>query len=255
MVMFYVLGFVVCIAIAVVGFLFYLLGKETKHPSEELVVPIINSQEFLRPTLDLDLVDKHKKRVEELEEELRAISEKGVAQAQEAMLMVESLTKENQSLKDERFAKEGSQRNELSQALEHAEKLRLENDSIQTRLESSEARFTQMQEEIVLIRKQTGEELEQSRAVIEQFKATQASASTQSQELLELRIENEKLRSEAESLRSEDQKLKDLNAQLLEKSQSLQYEITKNRAQVSGLERICENYKSQLGRLYETQSK
>ena len=36
------------------------------------------------------------------------------------------------------------------------------------------------------------------------------------------------------------------NMQFSEKNQTLQYELTKQRAQASGLERICENYKLQL---------
>jgi chromosome segregation ATPase len=42
------------------------------------------------------------------------------------------------------------------------------------------------------------------------------------------------------------QQLQELNAQLLEKNESLQYELIKARAQSSGLERVSFNYKNQL---------
>lgn len=65
-------------------------------------------------------------------------------------------------------------------------------------------------------------------------------------EVGEFRKEREQLRQAQEGLECDFTKIKDINAYLLEKEKLLQYELTKERAQSLGLERICEDFKIQI---------
>lgn len=62
----------------------------------------------------------------------------------------------------------------------------------------------------------------------------------------ESRKEREQLRQAQEGLERDFAKIKDLNTYLLEKEKLLQYELTKERAQSLGLERVCEDFKIQI---------
>lgn len=263
MTLFYVLGIVVFIAAGVVGFLFYLLNKESAKEEEVKIAPLVNPGTLHKsaavPTTPSFAEEEYKKKVEGLEEELRAISEKGVAQAQEAMDMVDRLTKENEALKAENQAakQQPVSNEELAAAQRQAGQLRQDNDLLQTQLESAQVKLRQLQDEGVAMRKHMEDELRNANETVEQFKRERevflasresSTQSTQSmaREVEELRAQNATLREEAAHLQQANQKLKELNAGLMEKAQMLQYELVKNRAQASGLEKICENYKMQL---------
>ena len=47
-------------------------------------------------------------------------------------------------------------------------------------------------------------------------------------------------------MKNNSKKAEELNAHLLQKDQMIQYELTKNRAQALGLEKICEDFKTQI---------
>ena len=252
MVLFYLLGAIVCIAIGVVAFLFYLLNKESAKEGEVKVVPISSPEEIFKPGVSAAEIE-YKKKVEELENELTALSEKGLAQAQEAQNLIQKLTKENEMLKGENTkAKDGQA--QLAQAQQEVDQIRQDNHLMQTQLESSYEKVEHLQQEAIALRQRLDDETARTNAAIEQLKADrdavlakrEESVGEINHELEELRVHNEALQQEAADLRLTNQKLKELNNTLMEKSQALQYELTKNRAQVSGLERICENYKLQL---------
>ena len=248
MILYAIMGVVVLAAFGVVGFLFYFLQKEAKQ-SEVKIVPIINPQDILAPAGPSPQEEEYKRRVEGLEEELRAISDKGVAQAQEAIAMIETLTKENEKLKS--VISDNSRRDEdyavqFSLIQQEGEQLRKDNVALQSELDASKSSLQQLQDEIVVIRKQTGEELSSVQTTIEQFKVKNAQVEQEAKELQVLKTDNEQFRRQIEDLQLTNEKLKELNGHLIEKGQMLQYELTKHRAQASGLEKICENYKMQL---------
>ncbi len=266
MTLIYVLGAVMFLALSVVGFLFYLLNKEASQPAATKVVPIIDPSELIKAEGPSIQEVEYKKRADELEDELRVISDKGVAQAQEAMGLIDALTRENQSLKEEKAKREGEDSEQFSFLQKHAEQLRVDNSALQVQLDESHVKLQSLQEEATLIRQQMGEELKVASSAVEHMRAEKESAlasresSTQSTETLsaelaDAKAANEQLLQEADGLRMTAQKLKELNAHLIEKNQLLQYELTKNRAQASGLEKICDNYRSQLSRLHEFQGK
>ena len=252
MTIFYVLGVVVCIAVAVVGFLFYLMNKESSKPEKVSIVPINNPQEILRPAGPSLQEVEYKRRVDELENELRSISEKGVGQAQEAIVMIDTLSKENQILKEDKAKFEQDQNEKLS-LMEHP--LRQDNDALQVRLEESEAKLIQLQEEVIVIRKQAVEELAHAKASVEQSNSAQISSQSAARELAELKTENERLLQDVANLQINEQKFKESNDRLMEENQLLKYALIKNRAQISGLERICANYRNQIEKIYESPAK
>lgn len=267
MILYYVLGGVVLVAVALVGLLFYFLNKESSSPSEIAIVPITNPQDVIGGATHLDAedrfkqrvdeldVEKYKKRIEEVEEELRLVSEKGVEQAQANMTLIDTLTKENQELRESNSSVDRSQSAQLADTEEKLRKSYEDNDFLKAKIEEVSAKNSQFAEEMVRFRQAGEEELARVQAMVDQMKSTQASSMNVSLELNGLKDLNEQLKREIETLRANDEMLKESNRDLTQKNQTLQYELTRNRAQVSGMEKICENYKSQLGRFYELQNK
>jgi chromosome segregation ATPase len=250
----YILGAAVCVAIAIVGYLFILLQKESAEPNSK-VVPVSNLQDVLKPavltpstpsTLPSIELEEYKHKVEALEEELRLISDKGVAQAQEAMNMIETLTKENEQLKGEGSNKVNDFNIQFETLKQESNNLRQENGILQGQLDSAHVSLQNLQEEIVVIRREAGEEISKARAALEEFKNEKEKSAEDMQLFESLKVDNVNLRQQMEGLEIANQKLKELNATLIEQNQTLQYELTKNRAQASGLEKICENYRVQL---------
>ena len=258
MVFFYVLGTIVFIAVGVVGFLFYLLSKELPGKGEVKVVPI-HPQELIQPAGFSPETEEYRNKIEELEEELRAFSQKSVTQAQETMAAVDTLTKENQTLKEQKSKQDEEIHKQFVLAQDQMQQMHQDNTSLQVQLQSSQAKVIELQELAVVVRKQVEGEIAQARAVMEQLKAerdaflTNREASVQSVQALtrefeEVKAQYEALLGEAEGLRLTNAKLKELNDHLMEKNQLVQYELAKHRAQASGLEKICENYKMQLAK-------
>lgn len=259
MTLFYILGAVVLVAIGVVGFLFYLLQKEEVKPQDPKVVPISNPQAFLKPEMAPPSIIEmeYKKRAEDLEEELRQISDRSLAQAKEAMAMIEKLTRENDELKTQKQSSGSLEQEQLATAQKEVDQLRTNNASLQNQLETTETRLKQIEEEIVAIRHKSDVDLAQALASVEQFKSErEAFLSNREQEAVtvqslnrnieELKSLNGQIRSELEMAQSDNTRLLETNKQLTDKIDMLEIELVKNRAQASGLERICENYKAQL---------
>lgn len=305
MALFYVLGAVVLIAVGVVGFLFYLLSKESGREQDTKAVPIANPQEFLKAESSLQ-EKEYKRRVEELEAELRSISEKGVSQAQQAMTMVDQLTKENDELKAERFKQTQEKAQELISLQQQTEQLGRDNSELQVQLESSQAKIASLQEEAAVIRKTMAEDLARAQENVEQLQQAKTGQITEqtlaleaaksqievlrrefeeleraNRELKEYNValtvkceaqqaaaavseakssesndqalaldaaknETETLRREMEEMESFNKELKETITALTQTNQALQDDVLKYRAQASGLERICENYQTQL---------
>ena len=198
MMTFYMIVGVMFFAGALLGFLFSMLRKESAQPVS--IQPIIPSA-MKEPGLQ--------KHIEDLEEEMRLMSEKAVTQAQEALTKIDALTKENEKLKTETQQGNKARMAETQQSLD---RLREDNSSLQKQLEAGQAKVKELQDEIAAVRQHMGDELLAANAQITTLKAVPPSAGPAS----------------------------------VEETEALHNEITKHRAQASGFERMCDNYKVQL---------
>ena len=61
-----------------------------------------------------------------------------------------------------------------------------------------------------------------------------------------LKRENKDLQQTNQDLRDEFKEVKEMNGHLVKKEKMIQYELTKNRAQALGLEKICEDFRTQI---------
>ncbi len=199
MMIFYTIVGVMFFAGALLGFLFCTLRKES---SQSISIQPLMPSEMKEPSG----LQKH---VEDLEEEMRLISEKAVAQAQQAMARIDTLTKENEKLKTEAQQGHKARMVETQQSLD---RLREDNSSLQGQLEAQQAKVKELQDEIAVVRKHMGDELLAANAEIAALKAAPPSAGPASVEEIE----------------------------------ALHNENIKHRAQASGFERMCDNYKVQL---------
>ncbi len=255
MVLIYVMAVVVCAAVGVVIFLFYLINKESAEPK---AVPITNlAEEGLQSASVMEspagpsvLELGYQKKIEALEEELNAIAQKTASQAQETLGVIDVLTKENEALKNEQ-QKVQKQDGSLEQAQQEVEDLRRDNMVVQDQLQSSQAKLRELQEEMTALRQQMADELAQANAALTALQSVPQPVPVPVEELNALKAQNETLQHANEELQLTSQKLKELNTNLMEKSEMLQYELIKNRAQASGLERVSENYKTQVEKLLD----
>ncbi len=202
MVLFIILGVVVSMDFVLLGVLFFLLNKE-EQKKEEKVFPV---------------EEVYKKRVRELEEELLAVSKKTDEQSTQASRMIETLTKENGSLKSRQAGLEQAQE-KLIELQGEASGLKTENAGLKTQLESTISLKAQLES--------TNEKVRLLEEEISRANAT----------LSELNREKEALLSAPKT--GPDEALR-------HELESLKYEMIKARAQSSGLERISFNYKNQL---------
>ena len=170
MVLFYVLGFVVLVALGVVGFLFYLLNKESAKENEVKVVPISSFQDTMRSEAPSIIEVEYQKRASELEEELKIISERSIAQGKEALVMIDQLTKENEELKRGKD-KVQSQAEQLLAAEKQADLMRQDNYLVQTQLDSAYVKVEELQQEIIVVRQRMEDDLAKANQSIEQIKS------------------------------------------------------------------------------------
>ncbi len=295
MVLYVIIGSVVLISLAVIGVLFFMLGKEGRKNEEEKVVPLTDLAQLkkelssdqqgvraglLKPqipqvskdeseilpvfvpkmSLPTEVLktsledDVYKKRAQELENELRTISIKAEGQSIEAKQMIEALTNENESLKVQQANLEKAQQ-KLIELQKEALSLNSENTTLQSQLESTNAKVCLLEEQMAAFKIQMGEEISRANAtVIELNKEKEILLSAPRpdpdeglrHELESLKAEQTQLKQKYEDLERVHQKLRELNTHLIEKNDLLQYELIKARAQSSGLERVSFNYKNQL---------
>ncbi len=197
MMIFYTIVGVMFFAGALLGFLFCALRKESSQSVS------------IQPTMPSEIKEPgFQKHVEDLEEEMRLMSEKAVTQAQEAMTKIDALTKENEKLKTETQQGNKARMAETQQSLE---RLREDNSSLQKQLEAGQAKVKELQDEIAAVRKHMGDELLAANAEITALKAAPPAGTASVEEI-----------------------------------EALHNEVTKHRAQASGFERMCDNYKVQL---------
>jgi len=213
MVLFIVLGLVVLFTFVVLGYLFFMLSKE-EEKKEKVLLPAQAVQVLAED-------DVYKKRVKELEDELRTITLKAEGQSDETKRLIETLTKENETLK--------SQQANLEQALLSVPKpapdeaLRHELESLKYELIKARAQSSGL-ERLSLNYKNQLEDF---------FKKVNA-----------VQVSNDHLSQVKNRLEGMVQEIKVQNEELVKKDQLAQFELEKNRSRLKSLERECEDLKA-----------
>jgi len=284
MILFVILGIIVFITVVVIGVLFYMLGQEGQKKEEEKAVPVKDFNELKKefskampepqrplvseeepevlmpyepklslPTQEVQVPleaptpaeeDAYKKRAQELEDELRTISQNAEKQSDVAREMIINLSKENQLLKAQQSELEDAKQ-KLTVMEGESSGLKTENINLQTQLETTNGKVRLLEEEMTSVKIQMGEEISRANAIISEL--------THDKEVLlsapkpEVKSESDEvLRQELEALKAQEIHWKQTNAQLTENNELLEYELVKARAQSSGMERISFNYKNQV---------
>lgn len=244
------------IILVVLGILFYLLSKEGQKIEDDKAVPLTDlsqlKSEFSAPSIEPQQIiprplpedDIYKKRIQELEDELRSTKQRAEEQADATREMVITLSKENQSLKSRQADSEESSQ-KLTELEGEISKLKTENTDLQTQLGSVNAKVKLLEEEKTTLKTQMEEDVSKANAKVPLLEEEISRANAALAEASKSQSDDA-LRRELESLKSEQTQLKQLNAQLTEKNEQLQYEMIKARAQSSGLARVSFNYKNQL---------
>lgn len=291
MTLFIILGSVVLIAFSVVGFLFYLLNKESSETKDQVVAikdPNELKKSFGLPEetknfqsiqisanqaadaskenlLKAQLAEEYslkeeayEKKVQELKGELQAIASKAQEQKTQAYETIDQLKAENDQLKKDRNLEITAAQANLIKAEQTIESLRDEQMSLGNRLNESQVQITKLQEEAVAITHQMTQEIVKTKADAEHLmienqelkKSIEAGVAEAGKTFVDkinaLEEENQALKNVSQDLTMSNQKLKELNSHLIEKSEGLQWELTKMRAQMTSFERACENYQNQL---------
>jgi len=274
MVLFIILGVVVLLTFVVLGVLFFMLNKEGQKKQEAKAVPVTDLEQLKKelsstlfepnevkiigedpgtvtsftPKLTLPVQpvqnilddESYKKRALELKDDLLAISEKADGQSDEARQLIETLTKENESLKSQKAEIEEAHQRLLDMQGE-ASSLKLDNVKLETQLETVSAQVRLLEEQMEAVKVQMGEELSRANAAVTDLTREKEALLSEPKPEPDLA-----LRQEIESLRSEHEELKKNYEGLERAHQQLHYELIKARAQSSGLERVSFNYKNQL---------
>jgi predicted nucleic acid-binding Zn-ribbon protein len=154
--------------------------------------------------------------------------------------MIEALTQENELLKAKQADLQEAQY-KLVELETEASGLKTDNANLQIQLESTNARVQSLEQEMTVVKMQMGEEISRANATVSEL-------NREKETLLSVPKSgaDEALRQELESLKSEQILLKQKCEDLQKENEKLQYEMVKARAQSSGLERVCFNYKNQM---------
>jgi len=292
-----VLGVVVLTTFFVLGFLFFTLDKEGRKEEEKAVPlrdvlqlrrelsdtppeghippePQIPSEPQIPKAADESKImpqyspteDVYKKRAQELEEELLAVSKKTEDQMALARQTIEDLTKDNEALKNQQADLIRAQEKivELQKETDH---WHTENSTLREQLDSSVVKVRFLEQELSAVKTQMGGQVAQANAMVADLNLQKESwvaalkpepqAEGLHQELEALKLEQTQLKQNLADVEAVNQKLRAINTGLTQDIDALQYELIKARAQSTGLERIGFNYKNQLEdffkKIHETQ--
>ncbi|MBP6343143.1 MAG: hypothetical protein KA403_04355 [Candidatus Omnitrophica bacterium] len=249
-------------------------------------------------------------KVKELESQVTMISQKAIEQAEEAVRVIEELMRENTQIKMNQSTGAPD-----AQTAEFLVQLKERNGILESQLDLSSSKASQLETQVSLIKKELGQQLIEANSVIARLKAegesqeriTRESMLKEKEEMERLReagskkfremeedfiktkeenlllrdakklleaklsVVEDDLRNEiteakdfasALAIQKEEQaqqiahleqdvtKLKELNSTLIDKAKILQYELNRHRAQASGLERVCANFKTQMEEMF-----
>ncbi|HQP10597.1 MAG TPA: hypothetical protein PKV41_04365 [Candidatus Omnitrophota bacterium] len=229
------------------------LAEAQAEPAQE---PIEGHQ------LRKELGDQRQK-FEQLEREMEALKGK-YAQMQDQK------ERERELLERER-AKLDGEKMMLSSKSDLLSELKVKTEMLEKQYEEAQKRHAEMTREITQLKVENDHLVMQTKLKEEQaaihLKEQKAEASkiefeALSAKLIEsiatiegLKRENNDLKQSLEDLKEAFKKTGELNDHLLKKEKMLQYELTKNRAQALGLEKICEDFRAQIETMAETASR
>jgi hypothetical protein len=201
LVLFIILGVVVLLTLALLGFLFFMLAKEGQKKEEDQQAVPVKDLEQLKKELSTHLFeqneqrviekgseiipvfqpkvalptqeavipspedDAYKKRAKQLEDELLGISHTAISQSDEARRMIDTLTEENESLKRQKVDLQQAQE-KLVELQGEASNLKTENTGLQTQLDSTNAKMRLLEEEMAAVKVQMGEEISRANATV-----------------------------------------------------------------------------------------
>lgn len=229
-----------------------------------------NLQEWQAKTTSNEEV--YKTTIHQLETELNLLREKAETQARGALEMATSLKAENESLKGNPAALKLKDQ-ELEKARELLKALTAEQEGLKSDLASSRGsleELTKQKDQFVQLtfeKESLAKDLETARQKLQElntallakqealsYELTKNQAENKyDEEKKEARnriagLENEKtvLLSARTELKRDLEKVKEINAVLLKKEEMIQYELTKARAQAMGLEKVAEEFKTEI---------
>ncbi len=142
--------------------------------------------------------------------------------------------------------------------------LKEEKDSLFAKIQEKEEQLRKTKTNLDLIEKTNNQRLNEANRAVDVLRAQRQESDRVQAQALERKLSDalaaaEVLKREKEeslqaqaSVEQNLQKVKELNAHLSEKTKLLQYELTKQRAQALGLERICEDFKVQIEEKYRS---
>ncbi len=266
MILFAVIIGVACISAIVIGSLFYLFTKESDptfaKPLSPEEIKKMQPASALTKSEDQSLPAEFTRtdpRVEELQGELKELSDRALGQAREAKSMLDTLSGENQQLKEELERLKTVQQQPVEDG--HVKEIELKAGQLQqdnlvlrSQLDSSHVKLQELQQEMDSVKQsmtieikaitQDKERLAQEVETLKQSFVQDNDASAAAMRAFD--SERQVLVAANSDLQMTVNKLQDLNNSLTFKVEMLQTELIKLRAQASGLERVCGNYASQI---------
>ncbi len=277
MVLFIILGVVVLITFVVLGVLFFLLSKEEKKKEEEKAIPVTDLDQLKKDLSSQGPIsstsrssfqvpsevkqssledEKYKKRAQELEDELLAISKKADGQSTQARQMIKTLTEENESLKSQQANLEQAQQKliESSNA-----KARLLEEEI-SRANATVSELNREKEALLSAPKADPDqalrheleslkyELIKARAQSSGLERVSFNYKNQLEDFLKkvnaVQVNNDHLSQVKNRLEGMVQEIKLQNEELVKKDRLAQFELEKNRSRLVSLERAYEDFKA-----------
>ena len=285
MIMFLVLAGIVLAAVAVTGRMFFVFKQEALLEQEKSAAPVrslsslmpagageavaVGSGAGLPPPF-LPAVDQEAVRL--LKEEIASVQNKAAEEARHAIDAMADLRQENDLLREEKARQEQARleheaelsghlkaenaafkeqvdasRQELSRVMAEAEAMRSELETRLTRVQESavqqgQERMDSLRQEIELLRRDN-EALKASQAV--QSENISAHSFLNAEAVEALKEDLETMRQGRAALEARVEELEGVIHASGEQGKFLQYELVKSRAQVSGMERACENARHQ----------
>jgi chromosome segregation ATPase len=173
MLLFILLGVIVLITFVILGVLFFTISKEGEEKVELYTGPISSgSQSPLQMQSEVKQAsiedEVYKKRAQELEGELLAITRKAAGQSDEARQVIENLTKENETFKSQQVNLEQTQQ-KLIELQGKVSNLETENVSLQTQAESNNGKMRLLEEQMAVVKIQMGEEISRANATVSEL--------------------------------------------------------------------------------------
>lgn len=218
---------------------------------------------FQRLTIDIDaakkdyeqLLSQEGSKADDLQKDIARL-----AQEKEELLLKkdqESISKVTQ-LETEIAAARQADADREAQFNETLSRLQAENQGLLEQGQENQKQVERLRSNIELMQKINNQKLNEANEAMHRLEVQRSERDRIQQELLdkqlsqalaevgEFKKEREQLRQAHDGLERDFTKIKDMNTYLLEKEKLLQYELTKERAQSLGLERICEDFNIQI---------